>query len=124
MDIDIALVDPSLIMGYHEWLASSRHNAYIYGDIVNIYLRKAVHVLRPGEAIETLDIGSIDIDFRNQCKGIGTATINYIHCHHNRRATYIENILTKRFHKHLSGEGWITVDPTDFSPSVYKIVRD
>lgn len=107
---------------YEVWYRSPARNGWIEDAALGlkVYLRKNTRTLPTGIAT-TLDIGSIEISPVFQCQGIGMALLHYLHCNHSFDATYIENILTRRLLRGLKREGWIVVDPTDYSPCVYKL---
>lgn len=120
-------VDPTFCSRFSEWLErGTTRNIWIYGDVVSVYMRRSVRSIGARGYQDTycswvLDIGSIEVDIRKRCGGVGTMVLDHIHANHPFAATYIENILTKRFLRHLNRRGWRTVDVHDYSPSVFKV---
>lgn len=93
--------------GLDEFLAGRFPNQYVYGeDIISVYVRKGHHAIS-GVVLECLDIASITIADPFQCQGIGFKVIDHMHKVNPFRVTYIESILTDRFHERLLAENWI-----------------
>jgi len=107
------------ISGFDDFLSSKQRNAWIYGGhVISVYVRKGYHYIN-GSLINTLDIGTIDVDEEYQNRGIGTYVINYLHKQNPFPCTFIESILNTQLHERLLRQGWQEV-PNAIPPCVFK----
>ena len=97
----------------NEWLADAE---------MRVYVRKGVHAIG-GRLRRTLDVA--DIEVFEPGEGKGTRFINQAHRLHRFEATYVENLLNRRFMEHMLREGWLVVPESKDAPtwSLYKLRR-